>query len=202
MGIVFLAFPLLTYKKKGGDDFSYLSFYPFEAGYDKPRNIALSAISMVFAFISVFAYSSVLIMLNRPVFISALVFFIISLMGFLLSVFFGFEYLKVHLIGDIAMFLGEAGGDISLLLACVFKGNYIDPFPSAIMIIFGIIGIILLGLLFHPSIKRWAFLEKSEENGKVIYVRPKVNYLALMEWVYLVGHLVNMVLFIIAALVS
>lgn len=38
------------------------------------------------------------------------------------------------------------------------------------------------------------YLEKSEENGKTIYVRPKNSILAIYEWMFIFAHGLNMIL--------
>lgn len=49
-----------------------------------------------------------------------------------------------------------------------------------------IIGIVVLVSLVNPKLMNWAKMDRTEENGKTIYVRPKVNFLALYEWVLLI----------------
>ena len=36
-----------------------------------------------------------------------------------------------------------------------------------------------------PRLFNWAKMDKTEENGTVYYVKPKLNDFALYEWVYL-----------------
>jgi len=40
-------------------------------------------------------------------------------------------------------------------------------------------------------------LDKIEDNGKVLFLRPKVNYLVLVEYVSLFVHFINLLVFLI-----
>lgn len=59
-------------------------------------------------------------------------------------------------------------------------------YSAPIAIIIGVIGFICLISFFNPKLSSWAKMEKKEENGETYYVKPRVNYLALYEWSYLI----------------
>jgi len=54
-----------------------------------------------------------------------------------------------------------------------------------ILVIIGAFGFLTLLSLVNPKLKDWAKMEKTEENGKTYYVKPKVNAYALTEWIVL-----------------
>lgn len=50
----------------------------------------------------------------------------------------------------------------------------------------GIIGMIsFFGVIFNPKLRNWAKMDKVEEDGKTYYIKPKINYYALYEWICL-----------------
>src|SRR5574344_2095650 len=164
LGVLFFILPWLTFLHKKDDRFSYGSHFIFESGTDLKSKSALWILAMLFVFVASFAYSSNLVLLYRPIFVTAMIMYIVSLLGLMASCFFNLEYYKAHLAGDLAFFLGEAGGDLAMFFAYLFKGDYIYPISSWGLIVLGVLGIILLASLFSPAIKRWAYMEKSEEN--------------------------------------
>lgn len=66
-----------------------------------------------------------------------------------------------------------------------------------ISIIVGVIGLIALISLINPKLSNWAKMEKAEIDGKTVYVKPKINYYALYEWIFLIlMEIVALLLFI------
>lgn len=55
-----------------------------------------------------------------------------------------------------------------------------------------------IGLLFSSHLKKWYVLERVEEENEVKYVRPKVLYIALLEWLNLIFYLVYLLLLILS----
>jgi len=84
-----------------------------------------------------------------------------------------------------------------LLVAVVTRGYFPYEFNMVIGIIMGVLGFILLALLFIPQLKKWMYMDKVEENGTTIYIRPKVCSLAIVEWIFFLAQLINMILLII-----
>ena len=64
-----------------------------------------------------------------------------------------------------------------------------------ILVLVGVVGFLGFFALLNPKLKDWYRLDRTEENGATYYVKPKVNYLALYEWIFLV--LINLVAFLL-----
>lgn len=64
--------------------------------------------------------------------------------------------------------------------------NSSSEFALPIIVIFGIIGFILFIALFNPKLLDWARMDKTEVNGATYYLKPKYNFMALYEWIYLI----------------
>lgn len=54
-----------------------------------------------------------------------------------------------------------------------------------IVIIIGVLGFGSIFLIVNPKLKNWAKMDKTEENGTTYYVKPKVNFYAMDEWIFL-----------------
>lgn len=78
------------------------------------------------------------------------------------------------------------------------KANYND----VIAIFVGIIGILSFAALFNPRLKNWIKMERSEVDGKIVYVKPKINFLPLYEWCYLILMVLVAVLFFINVILA
>lgn len=94
---------------------------------------------------------------------------------------------KRHLILVVVGVLLSIGSNIMLGFVKVITGAlFLDSdFSLAISIVLAVFGFLGLLSLFNPKLKDWAHLEKAEENGKTIYVKPKINFFAFYEWIYL-----------------
>ncbi len=66
-----------------------------------------------------------------------------------------------------------------------------------VSITLGIIGAIVFLAMFNPKLLDWAKMDKTEVDGVTVYVKPKINWLSLYEWITLIlYHIVGMILFI------
>lgn len=93
---------------------------------------------------------------------------------------------------------------ISNLLSLVSAYQSIEMFTLEdysinfwIGVCFGIIGLILAVIMLNPKLVEWAKLDKTEVDGATYYVRPKKNYLAITEWLFIGALCVNSLLNII-----
>lgn len=98
-----------------------------------------------------------------------------------------FRYYKAHLslsLSGFALFFLSTflSGIIPFAPSFTLRGaNYSTP----IFIIFFLLSILSFFSFFNPRLFNWAKMDKTEENGTVYYVKPKLNDFALYEWVYL-----------------
>ena len=58
----------------------------------------------------------------------------------------------------------------------------------------GTIAILIFISLCNPKLFNWSRMEKTEQDGKTIYIKPKVNYLALYEWIYFLLYQVSCII--------
>ena len=97
------------------------------------------------------------------------------------------NYYKSHLIFSILAFFFFATASFLTGLIPFVSGSTLETFYNKpIQFIIGAIGLICFASLINPKLANWAKMEKTEVNGKVIYVRPRINFYALYEWIYLI----------------
>ena len=108
------------------------------------------------------------------------------------------DYYKSHLIFSVlAFFLFATESFLTGLIPFVSGSTLENFYNKPIQFIIGAIGLICFASLLNPKLANWAKMEKTEVNGKVIYVRPRINFYALYEWVYLLlMAVVSLLLFI------
>ena len=108
------------------------------------------------------------------------------------------NYYKSHLIFSILAFFFFATASFLTGLIPFVSGSTLETFYNKpIQFIIGAIGLICFASLINPKLANWAKMEKTEVNGKVIYVRPRINFYALYEWIYLIlMAVVSLLLFI------
>ncbi|MCI2069518.1 MAG: hypothetical protein LKJ88_08185 [Bacilli bacterium] len=201
LGLIILILPSLLFNAKE-EKYSFLRYFPCELASSLKGRIILLTVCLLFSFASSLAFVYNLINCRSGLFITSWILEALSLFAFIGVLLYGLDNYKAHIIADAIFFVGEAGGDLALLFALLFsQGRHYD-FNETIQIIFGVIGFFLVCLFFLPKLKRWSYLEKSEENGKVVYVRPKVSPLALLEWVFFLGQLINQALLLISSLIA
>lgn len=195
-------FPFVIFKRYlKSEKYSLLAYFPCEGCRDGRQKGFLIALGMLFAMAASEGYAANILKNGTPLFYTAIAMYLISLVAFLGVLAFGLDMYKAHIISDSLFFLGEVGGDIALMCAIIFAQGRRFEFSNPIAYIMGIVGVLLVVMLFFPQLKRWAMLEKTEEDGKVIYVRPKVSIMALIEWIYFFAHVLNMLLLIINSFV-
>lgn len=108
-------------------------------------------------------------------------------------------FYKTHLLASIFAVLGYAFASILIGFSFLVEGAFIvaEGINPTIFIIIAVLGIITLLACFNKKLLSWAKMDKAEENGKTFYVKPKVNWLALYEWiVYLLINITNLLLII------
>lgn len=108
------------------------------------------------------------------------------------------NYYKSHLIFSILAFFFFSTASFLTGLIPFVSGSTLETFYNKpIQFIIGAIGLICFASLLNPKLANWAKMEKTEVNGKVIYVRPRINFYALYEWIYLIlMAVVSLLLFI------
>lgn len=192
--LLVLYFILLLYGNKlsGGNNklsnsFPYLYYMSF------PSTLRLVSIVTVIA-------SAICIGVGEALFFMSMTFsyyqlmlaitFPLSLLLLLLSNLLSLNYYKSHIFCSTASLLLFAFSCICFGLIKIVKGDAgsSNSYTYAVLIPVFIIGLLVLLSLINPKLMNWAKMDKAEENGKTIYVRPKINFLALYEWILLCLH--------------
>lgn len=116
------------------------------------------------------------------------IFLPLSIIGLLISNLIPLSHYKTHIIAAFVGFGCLSLSTILLTFAGIVEGTMESStqINLTIRIFLGIIGFVSFFALFNPKLLNWSKMDKTEEDGKTIYVKPKFNFLALYEWIYLI----------------
>lgn len=128
----------------------------------------------------------------------------IAYLSMLASNILSLSYYKKHLVFTLI-------GFFTFSLSCILTG--VIPFVEGLTydsmfyskgccISLIVIGSLLLLMLINPKLTSWAKMEKAEDNGTTYYIKPKINFLALYEWIYLFIMNITSIIFIINLFVT
>lgn len=191
--IVILA--IISNKKVREESFSLRRFFPFEALTELKAPSSVLFLCLVAAFMASTVESYILTFFNLPTVVGKATALFLSVSTIFILTAFSINLVdyKKHVICDVLLFVLTSLGSI-LAFFTTLDNEVIYKFNFVLGIIMGVVGLALLVSLFVPKLKSWMYLEKSEENGKTIYVRPKNSILAIYEWMFIFAHGLNMIL--------
>lgn len=197
LGLVICLLPIFVNTKK---PFSVLNSFPCELEINNKR--MFSYLLLVFTFISGICFITDNMSINTVQVIILIILECISVISFFLMFVTPLNFYKYHLIFTTIFFMSSIGSNLGMFIdkmiyISAINGPIIFDVSIIASFIFGAIGLIQIALLFLPQLKNWSKLEKSEENGKVIYVKPKFNALAFLEWFYFYLLLIKMLVIVI-----
>ncbi|MCR4698400.1 MAG: hypothetical protein K5762_03435 [Bacilli bacterium] len=80
--------------------------------------------------------------------------------------------------------------------------NFSDAISLGVAIPLGVMGILSLLSLINPKLANWSKMEKAERDGTTYYVKPKINFYAMYEWIFLIESHIAAFLFILNVLLT
>lgn len=211
LGIIFPALSLalfaglliVTFTVKREEKYDLRRYFPFEAVSTLKPPVRMWFILLVGLTAGLMAESYLLafwdlsFMLGKVV----LVFYVVSvILMFALFTVSLYSY-RVHLILSTVFFVTTVIGSFLTLTTALIGYDSLIRFNLPLAAVMALVGLVLLIILFVPKLKYWMYLEKSEENGKTVYVRPKVSILSLYEWIFVLAHALNMLLLLIQGII-
>jgi|GEM_PF-974977 len=133
--------------------------------------------------------------------LSFAILFPLSLILFLLSNVIPLSSPKPHLFAAMGAFglFGLAGILYSLVTVFPNITYYADSFSLPFLILVGAGGYLSFFSMFNPKLSDWAKMKRVEVDGATYYEKPKVNFLALGEWIGLFLSLFDALLFLLQA---
>lgn len=201
--ICYLLFLFLFYRyptKVEQDKFQ--NTYPYQFYASLPSTMKKVVLYIVFAFSILFlVFGSFTFFLSLSTVYNILIgiAFSLSILFLGLSNITSLSYYKRHI-----LFALLAIGFYSLACLMYSFRSIVDPIIGQegystvpIDIIIGIFGGLFLFSLFNPGLLNWAKMDKTEVDGTTYYVKPKINYLALEEWILLVMQLITGALYLL-----
>ncbi len=196
--ILMVYFKSLTLK---GQDVNFRNSYPYEI-YSKlsiPNRILLYGSLFLNGILGALGLSFSFMSLNSNYSFIIGVVYSVSFICLIASNVLSLNFYKSHLLTSLCGILGFAFASILCCFITVIP-EALGPektFYLPICIIIGVLGFLVLFSCFNPKLLSWAKMDKAEENGKTIFLKPKVNYLALYEWlVYIFYNVISLIIFI------
>ena len=209
IGVFFLLFyfVMLCYfsfsKKKERNSFLNSFPYQFYGDMSSLERYFLYGLLCIGVFLVSLGESIYFISMKSLLFVTLSVLFPLSLVFLLLSNLIPLSKYKLHIF--FAMFSFAIFMFSSLLYGIsewieggiVFKDS-VSLFSRVVILVFGVLSLLSF---VNPKLLDWPKMERSEVNGTTYYVKPKVNFLALYEWAYLLLQLVSGIIFFANALI-
>lgn len=167
------------------DKMSFLSTYPSDLINDSNSKVTKTILYWLYLILSGFNFVFFFFTFNtKMTLIGGCILLFASLLAIILPFFKNIKSLSYYsiiyfLISSFGSLMCGLGGIVEVQIA----GHY--SYPLWLAIIFIIIGVIEFGLVFVPPLWNIQFNQKTEENGKTIYIRPKKSILSLFQWIYL-----------------
>lgn len=170
-----------------------------------PVRILVMATLFLSVFASIWGISVYLFSMESLYFMLVAIGYLIGSASLFLTHVTSLENYKLHIIFALVALVFYAFPSILVGLSFIIGEGAIALDGSmnlVITIVIGVIGFIAFLLLFNPKLALWAKMEKSEDNGKTIYVRPKINFLCVYEWMAVIETALIDLLFAINILVT
>ncbi len=194
-----IIFGTINYKDCFHKKFNFLQMFPYEMG-DRPQMKITNYFRLVLA---LFVVSTAVLQIRLLSSVAILSHFLTMIFGTLTVISLASLFLipmqnaKVHItffsFSYVLNILTYAFFAYFLKMTPIYvKGNEIYFWLSIVMIV------IQVGLLFFPQLYKWYLLEEREENGETTLQRPKVMYLALIEWLSVGFYWIYLLLLIFA----
>ncbi len=201
LGIALSIYNIFVFQK---GEYSILNCFPFESYKKENQRYILGVLVILYAVISSISAISVFNQVNFMNVISNQILYCISFLSLIGVFMFKFENYKSHLISTCLFLIGSFGANILTCATCIIAICNKIPFEinTIICFIIGAIGLFQVGFILFSKVDKWMKMDKVEENGKVIYVRPKTNPLALLEWFNLYIGIFVQVLFLISSILT
>ena len=181
------------------DKMSFLSTYPSDLINDYNSKVTKTILYWLYLILSGFILVFFFFTFNtKTTLIGGCILLFASLLAIILPFFKNIKSLSYYsiiyfLISSFGSLMCGLGGIVEVQIA----GHY--SYPLWLAIIFIIIGVIEFGLVFVPPLWNIQFNQKTEENGKTIYIRPKKSILSLFQWIYLGIGYIQCILLLIAS---
>ena len=194
IALIFLYFALLIISNNKLLKERRLSFknsFPYEFYMEFPIGIRVALYSLLFLSLiaSIIGISCFFLAFNTTYMLIIMSLYLISIITMTFSNVIPLSHYKIHIALSLISFFFFSYSALlitfstSLNSALIYEENFNLP----IIVILGVLGFSILLAMLNPRIKNWSKKERCEDNGKTFYVKPKINYLALYEWIFLIA---------------
>ena len=194
IALIFLYFVLLIISNNNllkERRLSIKNSFPYEFYMEFPISIRVALYSLLFLSLiaSIIGISCFFLAFNTTYMLMTMSLYVISIIAITFSNVISLSHYKIHIALSLISFFFFSYSALlitfstSLNSALIYEENFNLP----IIVILGVLGFSILLAMLNPRIKNWSKKERCEDNGKTFYVKPKINYLALYEWIFLIA---------------
>lgn len=194
IALIFLYFALLIISNNKLLKERRLSFknsFPYEFYMEFPIGIRVALYSLLFLSLitSIIGISCFFLAFNTTYMLITMSLYLISIIALTFSSVIPLSNYKLHISLSLISFFYFIFSALLITISTIIPGALIftENFNLPIIVILGVLGFSLLLAMLNPRLKDWAKKERCEDNGKTFYVKPKINYFALYEWIFLIA---------------
>jgi hypothetical protein len=188
------------------DRCSFLNSYPYQfySNYKPSARIALYVILGINVLSLAVGESFFLVSLKSTYAMILAVAFPLAIICLGISNILPLNQYKAHIALASVSFFSFAFASILFSFITVIASGLLDPLSISlpITIVIGVFGFLGFLSMFNSKLFSWFKMDKAEENGKVIYVKPKVNWFAFYEWIFFVMENLTGIIFFINIMVT
>ena len=165
--------------------------FPYEFYMEFPISIRVALYSLLFLSLiaSIIGISCFFLAFNTTYMLMTMSLYVISIIAITFSNVISLSHYKIHIALSLISFFFFSYSALLITLSTIIPGALIftEHVNLPIIVILGVLGFSLLLAMLNPRLKDWSKKERCEDNGKTFYVKPKINYLALYEWIFLIA---------------
>ena len=165
--------------------------FPYEFYMEFPISIRVALYSLLFLSLiaSIIGISCFFLAFNTTYMLMTMSLYVISIIAITFSNVISLSHYKIHIALSLISFFFFSYSALLITFLTILNSAliYEENFNLPIIVILGVLGFSILLAMLNPRIKNWSKKERCEDNGKTFYVKPKINYLALYEWIFLIA---------------
>lgn len=193
--VLFIALGILNYKDYYKKKYNFLGNFPFEMHdkYEMKINNYVRATILIFGLSSIFLQFSLFSIINIISHTIAIIIGSLSALSIIILFFINLNNIKLHVLGITLALSTSILSYLGLINFAIETPLFINN-KIILIIICGAMAIIEFSFIFFPQMKTWMNYEKNiSEDGTLSYSRSKNNFLASIEWLIILSHLIYLI---------
>jgi len=194
--VLFIIFGISNFKEFHKKNYYFLGNFPFEmhSCQEMKINNYVRSTLLIFILSSIFFQISLFSLVNIISHTLLIILGSLSAISIGMMFFVNLNNIKLHVL-SVTLSLSLS---ILSYLGLIYLGLKTPLFIEnkiVLYILAGLFAIFEFSLIFHPNMKTWMnYEEVINEDGSVTHKRGKRNFLASLEWIIIVNHLIYLII--------